>query len=79
MRLEPKQEKKLVSLLTNLNRRCQDNEKVKPIIQVFKCGTVEIAFQLYYKDTALALGDYAEIMNFIEEYETNENRSKKEK
>ena len=71
MHLTSKQEKTLVSLLSDLNKHCQDDEKVKPIVQVFKCGTVKIAFQFYYKDNALALGCYVDIMNFIYEYETN--------
>ena len=65
MQLQSTQQQHLVYLLSDLNAYCDSREKVKPIIQVFKCGEVRIEFQLYFDGDAIMMGNYAEMKEFI--------------
>jgi len=67
MQLTNKQQTHLIELLADLNKYCDKNEIVKPVMKVFKCGTVEIFYQLYFEGKPIALGNYSELLTFINE------------
>ena len=70
MRISKKQTKHLNDLLNDLNCRIDDiNERFVPMIRIFGTSErpAEIWFKYMYKGCCVAIGDYAEIIEYLED------------